>query len=506
LFVLSNQIYRKLRIFFACPGDVNEERKRLQNIVDRLQKSANQAGFFLELKEWRQVIPDMGRPQQVIFDQIDPKTWDIFIGILWKRFGSPSGGSHPINDLPLESGTYEEFLKAYELWKNYDCPRILFYRCTRSPERLDQIDPAQLAKVISFFAEFETARAHPGIYKPYVTVEEFDHLAYDHLNELISSESKSATLKREVEKEIFAKAGENVKTDVNPAKDLILQVIEQIEKTYETRGAASGLTTGFVGLDQITNGLHPAEMIVIAALPSMGKTALAMNIVEHVALDVGKAVAVFSLEMSSQQLMRRLLCTRAKVDLRRVLSGFLSERDFPNLTAAASQIASSALFIDDRPGLSVIELRDKARQLKSQYDIQLIVIDCLQLLRSPSRWDTREMEMSEISADVKGLAKELSLPVIMVVQLSRQPDADTRTKEGRRPRLSDLRESGSIEQDADVVGLLVRSEYYEMGDVDIKASEATLIIAKQRNGPTGDVPLTFLKQYIRFETRARESN
>jgi replicative DNA helicase len=310
----------------------------------------------------------------------------------------------------------------------------------------------------------------------------------------------------EAEKEIFAITGEHVKTEIVPTKDLVMEAIEQIEKLYENRGSVTGLSTGFIELDRMTSGLHAAEMVVIAARPSMGKTAFAMNIAEHVAMDVGKAVAVFSLEMSSQQLVQRILCSRAKVDLQRVRNGFLSERDFPNLTAAASQVAAAKMFIDDTPGLTITEMRAKARRMKSQHDIQLIVIDYLQLLRSMSRraQDNRQLEISEISAGIKALAKELNLPIIVVAQLNRQPD--TRAKEGGRPRLSDLRESGSIEQDADLVGLLVRPEYYETDD-DAKqerAGEAELIIAKQRNGPTGDVPLTFLKQYTRFETRARE--
>jgi replicative DNA helicase len=310
----------------------------------------------------------------------------------------------------------------------------------------------------------------------------------------------------EAEKEIFAITGEHVKTEIVSTKDLVMAAIEQIEKLYENRGSVTGLPTGFVELDRMTSGLHAAEMIVIAARPAMGKTAFAMNIAEYVAMDIGKAVAVFSLEMSSQQLVQRILCSRAKVDLQRVRNGFLSERDFPNLTAAASQVAAAKMFIDDTPGLTVTELRAKARRIKSQHDIQLIVIDYLQLLRSMSRraQDNRQLEISEISAGIKALAKELNLPIIVIAQLNRQPDA--RAKEGGRPRLSDLRESGSIEQDADLVGLLVRPEYYETDDEakQERAGEAELIIAKQRNGPTGDVPLTFLKQYTRFESRARE--
>jgi replicative DNA helicase len=310
----------------------------------------------------------------------------------------------------------------------------------------------------------------------------------------------------DAERQIFEITGDHVQIDVVPTKELVMEAIEQIEKIYENRGSVTGLSTGFTEFDRMTSGLHAAEMVVIAARPSMGKTALAMNIAEHVAIDTGKPVAVFSLEMSSQQLVQRLLCSRAKVDLQRVRNGFLSERDFPNLTTAASRLATAKLFIDDTPGLTITELRAKARRLYSAHQIQLLVIDYLQLLRSTSRraQDNRQIEISEISAGIKALAKELKIPIIVVAQLNRQPD--TRAKEGGRPRLSDLRESGSIEQDADLVGLLVRSEYYETDDEAKleKAGEADLIIAKQRNGPTGDIPLTFLKQFTRFENRARE--
>jgi len=325
-------------------------------------------------------------------------------------------------------------------------------------------------------------------------------------NQCYDSQEDIEPLLDDAEKEIFAITGDHVNTEIVATKDLVMAAIEQIEKLYENRGSVTGIPTGFVELDRMTSGLHPAEMVVIAARPSMGKTALAMNIAEHVAMNVGKPVAVFSLEMSSQQLVQRLLCSRAKVDLQRVRNGFLSERDFPSLTAAAAKLAAAKMFIDDTPGLSIMELRAKARRMKSQYDVRLIVIDYLQLLRSTSRraQDNRQLEISEISGGIKALAKELDLPIIVVAQLNRQPD--TRAKEGGRPRLSDLRESGSIEQDADVVGLLVRPEYYETDD-DAKlekAGEAELIVAKQRNGPTGDVPLIFLKEYTRFESRARE--
>ena len=307
----------------------------------------------------------------------------------------------------------------------------------------------------------------------------------------------------EVEQKIFSVGEDRFKGHVLTMKDQVMEAIEAIEQLYERRGGITGISTGFAELDRMTNGLHESEMIVIAGRPSMGKTALAMNITEHVAINEKLPVAVFSLEMSSQQLVQRLLCSRARVNLQKVRDGFLAERDFPSLTAAASKLAEAQIFIDDTAGLSILELRAKARRLKAQKDIKLIVVDYLQLLRSTTRraQDNRQLEISEISAGLKGLAKELKIPIIVIAQLNRQPEART----GGKPRLSDLRESGSIEQDADLVGLLVRPEIYEE-DEDAraeKAGEAELIIAKQRNGPVGEIALTFLKEFTRFEDRAR---
>jgi replicative DNA helicase len=286
-----------------------------------------------------------------------------------------------------------------------------------------------------------------------------------------------------------------------------MAAIESIEKLYESRGAISGLPTGLADLDSMTDGMHEAEMIVIAARPSMGKTALAMNIAEHIAVDLNMPVAVFSLEMSAHQLVQRLICSRARVSLKKIREGFLAEHEHPKLTQMASQFAGCKLFIDDTPGLSILELRAKARRLKSQHDIKLVVIDYLQLLRSTSRraQDNRQIEIAEISSGIKALAKELAIPIIVLAQLNRNPEARTGSSKGR-PRLSDLRESGSIEQDADLVGLLTREEYYADNDEERAeaAGKATLIIAKQRNGPVGDIPLTFIKEFTRFEPRAAD--
>src|SRR6059036_1579466 len=307
----------------------------------------------------------------------------------------------------------------------------------------------------------------------------------------------------EVEQRIFAVGEDRFKGEMLSMKQQVMSTLESIEKLFESKGAITGVSTGFRDLDKLTSGLHSSEMIVIAARPSMGKTALAMNIAEHAAIEVKLPVAIFSLEMSAQQLVQRMLCSRARVNLAKTRDGFLAEADFPKLTHAASKLAEAKIFVDDSAGLTILELRAKARRLKAQQNVQLIIVDYLQLLRSTSRraQDNRQLEISEISAGLKGLAKELKIPLIVVAQLNRQPEQ----RSGGKPRLSDLRESGSIEQDADLVGLLVRPELYEEDEEARaeKSGEAEFIIAKQRNGPVGEIPLTFLKEFTRFETRAR---
>jgi replicative DNA helicase len=312
----------------------------------------------------------------------------------------------------------------------------------------------------------------------------------------------------EVERDIFAIGEERFKAEILSMKEQVMATLESIEKLFENKGAITGLSTGYRDFDKLTSGLHSSEMVVIAARPSMGKTALAMNIAEFVAIQLKLPVAIFSLEMSAQQLVQRMLCSRARVNLAKTRDGFLAEADFPKLTNAASKLAEAKIYIDDSAGLSILELRAKARRLKAQQDVQLIIVDYLQLLRSTSRraQDNRQLEISEISAGLKSLAKELKIPIIVVAQLNRNPEIRTGSGKGV-PRLADLRESGSIEQDADLVGLLVREEYYADSDEERTELEgkAELIIAKQRNGPIGQVKLTFLKSFTRFEDRAEDA-
>lgn len=330
----------------------------------------------------------------------------------------------------------------------------------------------------------------------------------DVIGRLYEHEGEVDALMDEVEAQILRISESRVEGGTMQMKELVHAAIGQIEKLHADQGMLSGLSTGFQDLDKLTSGLHAGEMIVIAARPSVGKTSLAMNIAEHVAVDLRLPVGVFSLEMTAESLVMRLLCSRARVNLRSVREGFLAERDFPKLTGAAGKLAGAPLFIDDTSGLSILQLRAKARRLAQQHGIKLFVIDYLQLLHSTSRRaDNRQQEIADISNGVKALAKELKVPVIVLSQLNR--DVEKRGA-GEAPRLSDLRESGAIEQDADLVGLLYRDSKGKddedaVRDADEDAMSVKLYIAKQRNGPTGEVNLTFLKPFTRFESAARIS-
>jgi replicative DNA helicase len=285
--------------------------------------------------------------------------------------------------------------------------------------------------------------------------------------------------------------------------EYVMGAVADIQNSYERKGSIDGIATGFKLLDKRTGGMHAPDVWVIAARPSMGKTAFAMNIAEFVAVDLKIPVGVFSLEMSGKQLAQRLLCSRARVNLAAVRDGYLSDRDFPAITAAATTLSGSALHIDDTAGLSIQELRGRARRMKMRHKVGLIVIDYLQLLKSCTRraQDNRQLEVSEVSGGIKALAKELDIPIIVLAQIDRGVE-----KQQRKPRLSDLRESGSIEQDADLVAFLTREDMLDVPEEDKAAAEgvATLTIEKQRTGPRGDVPLTFLKEITRFESRAEE--
>ena len=296
---------------------------------------------------------------------------------------------------------------------------------------------------------------------------------------------------------IFDIASKKVKRDAVAMKDIIQSSIEMIDRLYQRKGVITGLPTGFVELDQQLAGLQPSDLIVVAGRPAMGKSSLALCVAEHVALIEKIGVAMFTPEMSKENVVQRMLCSHARINAHHVRTGMLSTSDWPTLTKAAGKLSEAPIFIDDSPGISILELRAKARRLKSRYDIGLIILDYLQLMGESSWAENRQQEISVISRSLKALARELNVPVIAVSQLSRAPER----RESFRPRLSDLRESGAIEQDADVVLMLFREDYYNLTEEN--KGVADVIIAKQRNGPTGTVKLAFISEYTRFETLAQ---
>lgn len=281
-------------------------------------------------------------------------------------------------------------------------------------------------------------------------------------------------------------------------KEIVKESIETIDRLYQNKAHVTGIPTGYIDFDLKTAGLQPSDLIIVAGRPSMGKSAFALGIAEYAGVIEKVPTAIFSLEMSKEQLVQRMLCSHARVDAHKVRTGYLATSDWPRLTAAAGKLSESPIYIDDTPAISVMELRARARRLKSHHGIKLIILDYMQLMRGTvTSMESRQQEISEISRSLKALARELSVPVIAISQLSRAVESRT----DHRPQLSDLRESGAIEQDADVVVLILREEYYNPSPDNQGVAEA--IIAKQRNGPVGSLKLAFIKEFTRFDNLSR---
>lgn len=300
------------------------------------------------------------------------------------------------------------------------------------------------------------------------------------------------------ENSIFNISEKKIKPSFTAVKEIIKNSFEAIERLSEKKERVTGAPTGFLDLDLMTSGFQPADLIIVAGRPSMGKTAFCLSIAQHVGIEKGAPVAIFSLEMAKEQLVIRMLCSESRVDSHKLRSGFLSKSDWPRLTTAAGRLSEAPIFIDDSAGTSVLEMKAKARRLKAEHGLSLIVVDYLQLMsgRSDKRRggsDNREQEISEISRSLKALAKELSVPVIALSQLNRAVES----RHDKRPMLADLRESGAIEQDADVILFIYRDEVYKQTEENKGLAE--IIIGKQRNGPVGTVKLAFINSYTRFE-------
>ena len=303
----------------------------------------------------------------------------------------------------------------------------------------------------------------------------------------------------QTEKSIFNIVQKRNTGDFVPIERVVMNAMNHIERASKMQGTVTGIPTGFIDLDYKTAGLQPSDFILLAARPSMGKTALALNIAQHVAFRANECVAIFSLEMSKEQLVNRLFSLESHVDAQHIRTGQLSDTEWQDLIAGAGTIGKSELIIDDTPGISLAEMRSKCRKYKLEHDLKLIIIDYLQLMSGSGKSDSRQQEVSDISRGLKSLARELNVPIISLSQLSRAVES----RPDKRPMLSDLRESGAIEQDADVVMFIYRDDYYNH-DSD-KKGIAEVIIAKQRNGPIGTVDLAWMPEYTRFANLDRNS-
>ena len=390
---------------------------------------------------------------------------------------------------------YASILELYNLQKNVDL--ITLSDHLKGKGHLDTIGGVSyLTRLI----DFVPTSANVEHYATIVKEKSIQRKLIRNATEIVSASFEPGVnvdeLVDSAERLIFEIATARQKQKSVHIKEIIKSTIEVIDKLYQRKEYITGIPTGFYEFDKMTSGLQRSDLIIVAGRPSMGKSALAASMAEYAAVEKKIPVAIFSLEMSKEQLVQRMLCSHARVDAHKVRTGFLSPSDWPLLTAAAGKLSSTPVFIDDTPAISVLELRAKARRLKSAHDIQLVVLDYLQLMRGPYKTESRQQEISEISRSLKALARELDIPVIAISQLSRAVES----RQDHRPQLSDLRESGAIEQDADLVVLLMREEYY--APTDENKGLADCIVAKQRNGPVGTIKLVFRKEYVRFENLA----
>jgi replicative DNA helicase len=368
----------------------------------------------------------------------------------------------------------------------------------RSSE-LDEVGgPAYIAALVDGLPRATNVEYYARIVKEKSTLRNLIYSANKILSNAYQAEQEANVILDEAEQAIFSIAEDRIRVGFVSMRELAHQSFESIEQAVSRKQLITGVPTGFVDLDEMTSGLQAGDLVIIAARPSMGKTALVLNIAQHVGTKTDRTVGVFSLEMSKEQLFLRMLTSEAASDGHRLRTGFIGENDWGRLSHALGTLSEARIFIDDTPGIGVLEMRAKTRRLMLEHALDLVIVDYIQLMQGRGRFDNRTLELGAISRGLKGLAKELNVPIVVISQLSRAPES----RSDHRPMLSDLRESGALEQDADVVALLFRPDMYP----DVKEEErgtAELHIAKQRNGPTGLVRLAFLKEYTRFESLAQ---
>ncbi|MBE3035439.1 MAG: replicative DNA helicase, partial [Actinobacteria bacterium] len=361
--------------------------------------------------------------------------------------------------------------------------------------------PAYIASLADGVPRSANVEYYAKIVKEKSTLRSLIHSANKILTDAYEAEEEPDLLLDEAERAIFAIAEDRIRAGFVPLRDLVQGSFATIEKLQQHKGMVTGVPTGFVDLDELTSGLQPSDLVLIAARPSMGKTSLVLNIAQHVGTATDMTVGFFSLEMSKEQLFMRLLTAEARIDAHRFRSGHLNEKDYGGLSHALGTLAEARVFIDDSASIGVLEMRAKARRLKAEHGLHLLIVDYIQLMTGRGRFESRQAEIASISRSLKGLAKELQVPIVALSQLSRASE----TRADHRPQLSDLRESGALEQDADLVMFIYREEQYRDSDGSPKEGvegTAEIIIGKQRNGPVGTVKLAFIKEHTRFENLA----
>jgi replicative DNA helicase len=369
--------------------------------------------------------------------------------------------------------------------------------------RTDQLSlvggPASLALLVEQGSVAAYLASYTTIVRDMAVLRELIQTATHIIGQAFEAKEDVQALVDDAERRIFGLAERRLEGSAIHVKNILNDTFKYIERLYERQEHVTGVPTGLTKLDEMTAGLQPSDLILIAGRPSMGKTAFALSIAQHVGIKLHMKVLVLSLEMSSQQLVQRMLSSEGRVDSLSVRTGRLQAQDWHRLTSAAGRLSEAPIFIDDSPGLSVLEVRAKARRMKAEHGLDVIVIDYLQLMRGRANLDNRQQEISEISRSLKALAKELNVPVVALSQLSRAIE----TRGDNSPRLSDLRESGALEQDADVIMFLHRPSFYSKDAMEEEARKtAEVHIGKQRNGPTGKIEVAFLSQYARFENLA----
>jgi replicative DNA helicase len=366
---------------------------------------------------------------------------------------------------------------------------------------LDEVGgPAYIAALVDGVPRSTNVEHYARIIKEKSTLRHLIFSANRILATAYEAEDEADVILDRAEHAIFAIADEKVRDGFVSLRELAQGSLETIERLHARKELITGVPTGFTDLDEMTSGLQPSDLVIVAARPSMGKTSLVLNVAQHVGTKTDLSVGIFSLEMSKEQLFLRMLTGEARIDAHRLRGGFLGERDWGKLAQAIGTLSEARIFIDDTPAIGVLEMRAKCRRLAAEHGLHLVVIDYIQLMQGRGRFENRTLELASISRSLKGLAKELRVPIVVLSQLSRAPES----RSDHRPQLSDLRESGALEQDADVVVFIYRADMY--GDKSEPPADtqgiAELIIAKQRNGPTGVVKLAFLREFTRFENLA----